>query len=152
MARAVGLLILVVVAGCGGTGKHAPATSRPQTVVRNVEATAPQPTPQPQAAPAREAEPSPPPSPPTSLAVPAPSAPPAPPPGSPWRDCGRILSPVDRRPLRVEAEVFDCPAARRVAMRYLRKGGLPYGWKPTDCAASRAACEQGGWGFKVVAG
>ena len=70
---------------------------------------------------------------------------------APWQDCGRILSPVDHKPQRVEAYTFDCRAARRVAVRYLRNRSLPDGWTPADCAASRAACEQGGWGFRIVA-
>jgi hypothetical protein len=82
--------------------------------------------------------------------APPPAAPaPAPTPG-PWQECGRILSPLDRRPLRVEARTFDCRAGRRVAVRFLRDGSLPYGWQPTDCAASRPACERGGWAFRVV--
>src|SRR3954453_537653 len=80
----------------------------------------------------------------------APAAPaPAPADGA-WKDCGLIRSPVDRRPQHVQARVFDCRAARRVAVKYLRNGALPRGWQPADCAASRAACEQGGWAFRVM--
>src|SRR3954452_25198049 len=47
-----------------------------------------------------------------------------------WKDCGLIRSPVDRRPQHVQARVFDCRAARRVAVKYLRNGALPRGWRP----------------------
>jgi hypothetical protein len=82
--------------------------------------------------------------------APPPQPPPPSPAPAPWQDCGRIRSPFDRRPLRVEARTFDCRAGRRVAVRFLRDGSLPYGWRPSDCAASRPACEQGGFGFRVV--
>ena len=119
---------LVLLAGCGG-GDEEPKTSRPEPAAPMAEApvaptqTEPQPQMPPPEAEAAEA---------------------------PWRDCGRILSPVDRTPQRVEARVFECPAARRVAVRYLRNRSLPDGWGPADCAASRAACEQGGWGFRLI--
>lgn len=129
-APAVALLVLVV--ACGGDEAREPATSPPETTARSVETPAPDttPVPQPTAPPATESQPAPSP--------------------APWRDCGRIRSPLDRRPKRVEARVFDCRAARRVAVRYLRDRSLPEGWTPADCTASRAACEQGGWGFRIV--
>lgn len=123
--------VLVLIGGCGGgTQPQEPKTSEPQHAARTAEAP-PAPT---QAAPQ-----------PASAPPPAPAPSPA-----PWRDCGRILSPLDRRPHRVEARTFDCREGRRVAVRYLRNGSLPQGWGPGDCAASRAACEQGGWGFRLV--
>ena len=129
LVRATALLILF--AGCGGGDRpQAQETQQPHSAPRTVTATAPPPE-----TATAEAE------------APAVAAPPA---EEPWQDCGRIRSPIDRRPQRVEARVFDCRAARRVAVRYLRNGSLPQGWKPADCAVSRAACEQGGWGFRVV--
>src|SRR5688500_6872964 len=95
-------LLLVLIAGCGA-GEERPTQEPPP------------------ARPADHAAETPPP-PPTS---PAPTASPeatppeqdAPPSAVAWKDCGRILSPLDRRPQRVEARVFDCRAARRVAVR-----------------------------------
>ena len=113
-------VLLVLFAGCGGGDQQ----QAPETATSEAEA------------PATE-----------TAEAPAVAAPPA---ENPWQDCGRIRSPVDRRPQRVEARVFDCRAARRVAVRYLRNGSLPQGWGPSDCASTRAACEQGGWGFRVV--
>lgn len=124
-ARATALLVLM--AGCGGgSQQRETVTSEPRASARPAEA---------------------PPPPPPTQAAPPPQAAPA---TTPWQDCGRILSPVDRRSQRVEARTFDCRAARRVAVRYLTNGSLPEGWRPADCAASRAACEQGGWGFRLV--
>ena len=121
--------VLVLLAGCGG-GDEEPKTSRPEPTAPKAEAPAPTQT---------ESQP--------QQQIPPPEAAAA---EAPWRDCGRIRSPVDGTPQRVEARVFDCRAARRVAVRYLRNRSLPDGWGPADCAASRAACEQGGWGFRLV--
>jgi hypothetical protein len=132
-------VVLVLVAGCGGSDRPKAAKApAPHPVTRTVTATASVPAPTTTA----ESEPA------TTETQQAAVAPPAG--GGAWRDCGRIRSPVDRRPQDVEAKVFDCRAARRVAVRYLRNGALPRGWTPADCAASRAACEQGGWGFRVM--
>jgi hypothetical protein len=133
-------VLLVLFAGCGGSHRQqAEEAPPPQSAPRTVTATSPPPE-----TATTEAE-----APATSETQQAPTVA-APPSDGPWQDCGRIRSPVDRRPQRVQAKVFDCRAARRVAVRYLRNGSLPQGWGPTDCAASRAACEQGGWGFRVV--
>ena len=118
------LVCLVIgVAGCGGN-EQAPTTAEPAA------------RPESPAAPPREDE--------SQLPLPNPGD------ARPWKDCGRIRSPVDRDPQRVEAITFDCRAARRVASRYLKDRSLPHGWGPADCAASRASCEQGGWAFRVV--
>jgi hypothetical protein len=133
-------VLLVLLAGCGGSDRpQAEETSVRHSAPRTTTAT----TRPPETA-SSEAE-----APATTEAQQAPAVP-APPSEGPWKGCGRIRSPVDRRPQRVEARVFDCRAARRVAVRYLRNGSLPQGWGLADCAASRAACEQGGWGFRVV--
>jgi hypothetical protein len=134
------MLLLVLVAGCGGSDRQQAAeVPRTHSVTRTVTTT----TTAPAATTTAESEPA------TTETQTAPAVP-APPADGAWRDCGRIRSPVDRRPQDVQAKVFDCRAARRVAVRYLRNGSLPQGWGPADCAASRAACEQGGWGFRVV--
>lgn len=125
--------VLVLLAGCGA-GDGEPEAARPDPAPRTAEMPAAEAQP-----PVTDAAPQP--------QIPAPEADAA---EAPWRDCGRIRSPVDRAPQRVEARVFDCRAARRVAVRYLRNRSLPDGWGPADCAASRAACEQGGWGFRLV--
>ncbi|HEX4734776.1 MAG TPA: hypothetical protein VH247_10205 [Thermoleophilaceae bacterium] len=131
--------LLLLFAGCGGSDRrHAQET--PHSAPRTVTATT-----APPATATSEAE-----VPATTEAQQQPPAVPAPPADGAWKDCGRIRSPVDRRQQHVQARVFDCRAARRVAVRYLRNGSLPQGWGPADCAASRAACEQGGWGFRVV--
>jgi len=129
-ARAMALL--VVMAGCGaGEENGEPSPQRPVAAVPDTEAPP---------SPAAEAPPQ---TPPPEAEAPLPA-------DAAWRDCGRIRSPVDGRPQRVEARTFDCRAGRRVAVRYLRNGSLPEGWGPADCSVSRAACEQGGWGFRLV--
>lgn len=131
-ARAMALL--VVMAGCGaGEENGEPSPQRPVAAPPDTEAP-------PQPSPAAEAPPQ---TPPPEAEAPLPA-------DAAWRDCGRIRSPVDGRPQRVEARTFDCRAGRRVAVRYLRNGSLPEGWGPADCSVSRAACEQGGWGFRLV--
>ncbi len=138
LVRATALLVLF--AGCGGNHRQqADETPVPHSAPRSTTVT----TAPPETA-TSEAE-----APTTTGTQQTPAVPP-PPSDDPWKDCGRIRSPVDRRPQLVQARVFDCRAARRVAVRYLRNGSLPQGWRPTDCAASRAACEQGGWGFRIV--
>lgn len=141
MSFARAAAVLVLIAGCGAGEKLREATPA-ATTTRTAEAPAPK---QQATVPEAEAEA---PGPPPETSTEAAAAPPA----EPWQDCGRIRSPVNRRPQRVEALTFDCRAARRVAVRYLRNGSLPQGWGPADCAASRAACEQGGWGFRLVNG
>jgi hypothetical protein len=137
-------VVLVLVAGCGGSDRQQAAKpSAPHPVTHPVTRTVTATTTVAPATTTAESEPA------TTATQQAPAVP-APAGGGAWRDCGRIRSPVDRRPQDVEAKVFDCRAARRVAVRYLRNGALPQGWTPADCAASRAACEQGGWGFRVV--
>ncbi|HEX6712095.1 MAG TPA: hypothetical protein VF066_01875 [Thermoleophilaceae bacterium] len=141
MSFARAAAVLVLIAGCGA-GEKPPEAKAPATTARTAAAPSPK---QQAAVPEAEAEaPAPPPETSTDTAAAAPA--------EPWQDCGRIRSPVDRRSQRVEALTFDCRAARRVAVRYLRNGSLPQGWGPADCAASRAACEQGGWGFRLVNG
>ena len=135
---ATGLVVFMVgAAGCGDREDRAPAAARPAPATAPETAT--------DSAPEAEARPRP--------ADDEPPLPlPAPDDGEParWADCGRIRAPRDGRPQRVEAITFDCRAARRVASRYLKDRSLPHGWGPADCAASRASCEQGGWGFRVV--
>ena len=134
------MVVLVLVAGCGGSDRQAAreaSVAHPETRTVTETTTAPATTT------TAESEPA------TTATQQAPAVP-APPADGAWKDCGRIRSPVNRRPQDVEAKVFDCRAARRVAVRYLRDGSLPQGWGPADCAASSAACEQGGWGFRVV--
>jgi hypothetical protein len=133
-------VVLLLFAGCGGSGRQgARKPPAPDSAARSATVPAP-----PSGTATSQAQ-----SPGTTASQPAPAVA-TPTPAGAWKNCGRIRSPVDRRPQRVQARVFDCRAARRVAVRYLRNGSLPQGWGPTDCAASRAACEQSGWAFRVV--